>query len=191
MIFDRHFVRRMARVLCITAAFSLLAGCAAASPSDSSKASISGALTQPDNSSVLVLDGSSVSAEENDLQQDALHEALNACLGWGPGSAGSSLHAVSAAAALLDWASANGLAGRTDSFAADAFTAWYEGLDDFGQDTFSETWPLVCEEADALLEGADGTDELLESAGADPSQAGSWDAADWDALLAAVIGSGC
>lgn len=200
MISDRFSVRRTARILCIAAVFGLLVGCTAASPSSANQASVSSALTQPDNDSVLVLDGGSEAAsepsdEENGFaagELDALDEALDACLGWGPGSAGSSLHSVAAAASLLDWATENRLAARTGDPAADAFDAWHTALDELDKDTFAETWPLVCEQADALLEDPDGMAELLETAGAAPAPADGWDAADWDALRTAVDGgSGC
>lgn len=200
MIFHRSSARRTARILCIAAMFGLLVGCTTASPSSTQTASVPGTLTQPDNSSVLVLDGDSEAASEpSDAENglaagdlDALDEALDACLGWGPGSAGSSLHSVAAAASLLDWATENRLAARTGDPAADAFDAWYTALDELDKDTFAETWPLVCDQADALLEDPDGMAELLETAGAAPAPANGWDAADWDALRTAVDGgSGC
>lgn len=196
MTFHRNTVCRMARILCIAAAFSLLIGCTAASPSSSNKAAVSGGLAQPDTDSILVIEGdgassSDPSGEENGLAApalDALEEALDTCLGWGPGSAGSSLHSVAAAAALLDWAAENDLSGRTDDPAADAFDVWYAALDEFDKDTFAETWPLVCDEADALLEDADGMAERMETAGVSPERADGWTSESWEALRAAVDG---
>lgn len=188
MTFNRHSARRTARILCIAAAFSLLVGCTPSSPSSTNRASMSGALNQPDTSSVLILDG-----EENGLPDaalTALNEALDHCLGWGPGTAGSSLHSVVAAAALLDWATDNELTSRSAGLTAEAFASWYDQLDDLDRDTFSETWPLVCDDADALLEAPESMAERMESAGVDPARAADWDAMDWVVLRSEVEGGG-
>lgn len=205
MTLHRHTVCRAAGILCIAAAFALLTGCTPASPSSTNEASVSSALNQTDTDSVLVLEGedeagpssasASVSSEENGLpaaEQEALDEALNACLGWGPGSAGSSLHSVVAAAALLDWAQANGLASGQSGEIEALFADWYDTLDEFDKDTFSETWPLVCDEAALLLEDAAGMAELMETAGVDPARADGWASESWEVLHAAIDGgSGC
>ncbi len=199
MILHSASLRRTARIICIAAAFSLLIGCTPASPSSSNKASVSGALTQPDNDSVLVMGGSQTgsepSGEENALPVEAvagLEDALNNCLGWGPGSAGCSLHSVAAAAALLDWSSENALAAYAGDPAASAFDAWYAELDEFDRDTFAETWPMVCDDAAALLEDTNSMAGLLETAGASTENAGDWNGSDWETLRAAIDGgSGC
>lgn len=91
----------------------------------------------------------------------APNDALDGCLGWGEGTAGSSMKSTSAALDLLRWATDAQLNTHTAAEITDAFTAWYGALEDFQQENFAETWPIVCDKADTLLKGGDNAANVL------------------------------
>src|SRR5699024_8356297 len=70
-------------------------------------------------------------------------EALSRGLGWGPGTAGTSLKQVAAAASMMDWADENSAASRSADSLNSCLSSWFAGLDAFDQENFAEAWPLI------------------------------------------------
>lgn len=163
-------------VLSALLALGLLAGCAGAADSTSrAEASFPGSQTIP-------------SGETNAAPLTDPADAFASCLGWGPGTAGTSLKSVRAAVSMMDWAAANRLDERTAESVSDCFRGWYEGLEAFQQEGFAEAWPLIRADAQALLEDPDALSALLEDAGLDPKNLPACSAADWEALQSAADG---
>jgi hypothetical protein len=182
---------RLTRLLLAAAAFCLLAGCsgAAASPS-SSRAEASLAPSQVSSSSN-TLPAPSVDAAENGLTvaQSSLAspgETLDGLLTWGPGTAGCTLHSVICATKVLDWATQNQLAAHSEMDIAEALAAWYDELDAYDQETLAETWPMVRDDANALLADHASMADLLETAGLEADAAADANADDFAALCEAA-----
>ena len=103
-------------------------------------------------------------------EDDGFEDILDGMLGFGPGTAGSSLSSAGQAAALLNWCAAHpdadteALSGRV--------TAWLDGLADFEKENIAESWPMVLGSARYILEDPEAAAPLLEDAGAelDPAQ---------------------
>ena len=64
---------------------------------------------------------------------------------------GCSLKSVIAADSLLSWAENGNLAMQTTDVIEDAYTEWYDSLSTDEQDSFADAWPLIKEDANALL----------------------------------------
>ena len=153
----------------------LLAGCSdtsddashasssASSPSSSSASSESApsSTVQADTSGLFNKD-----FDENSLfSVDGTAAAFAPSLGWGPGVSGCSLKSVQAAATLLVWADEANLSARTDAAIEDAYTQWYDNLSDIEQEGFAEAWPMIKEDAAALLEDKDAMAGRLDDVG--------------------------
>lgn len=110
--------------------------------------------------------------------------AFSGCLGWGPGTAGSSLKSAAAAASMMEWADANGLAGRSGSSVRDCLAGWYDGLDTFDQENVAECWPLIQQSAQRILDDPEGAATELSDAGVQEVPACSQE--DWSALAGAL-----
>lgn len=169
----------------------LLAGCSdtsddashasssASSPSSSSASSESApsSTVQADTSGLFNKD-----FDENSLfSVDGTAAAFAPSLGWGPGVSGCSLKSVQAAATLLVWADEANLSARTDTAIEDAYTQWYENLSDIEQEGFAEAWPMIKEDAAALLEDKDAMAGRLDDVGLEADKL-TFSEKDWNAL---------
>lgn len=169
----------------------LLAGCSdtsddashasssASSPSSSSASSESApsSTVQADTSGLFNKD-----FDENSLfSVDGTAAAFAPSLGWGPGVSGCSLKSVQAAATLLVWADEANLSARTDTAIEDAYTQWYENLSGIEQEGFAEAWPMIKEDAAALLEDKDAMAGRLDDVGLEADKL-TFSEKDWNAL---------
>ena len=169
----------------------LLAGCSdtsddashasssASSPSSSSASSESApsSTVQADTSGLFNKD-----FDENSLfSVDGTAAAFAPSLGWGPGVSGCSLKSVQAAATLLVWADEANLSARTDTAIEDAYTQWYDNLSDIEQEGFAEAWPMIIEDAAALLEDKDAMAGRLDDVGLEADKL-TFSEKDWNAL---------
>ena len=169
----------------------LLAGCSdtsddashasssASSPSSSSASSESApsSTVQADTSGLFNKD-----FDENSLfSVDGTAAAFAPSLGWGPGVSGCSLKSVPAAATLLVWADEANLSARTDAAIEDAYTQWYDNLSDLEQEGFAEAWPMIKEDAAALLEDKDAMAGRLDDVGLEADKL-TFSEKDWNAL---------
>lgn len=170
---------------------SLLVGCSdtsddashasssASSPSSSSASSESApsSTVQADTSGLFNKD-----FDENSLfSVDGTAAAFAPSLGWGPGVSGCSLKSVQAAATLLVWADEANLSARTDAAIEDAYTQWYDNLSDIEQEGFAEAWPMIKEDAAALLEDKDAMAGRLDDVGLEADKL-TFSEKDWNAL---------
>ena len=149
------------------AAFSLvlfLGGCtSAASSTSTAPSSSSQALSEAPTSQVVpsgeddTAPAPSIDATENGFNglTDPT-EAFSRGLGWGPGTAGTSLKQAAAAAAMMDWAEENGAADRSAGSLNDCLSGWFNSLDTFDQENFAEAWPLIEASAQRILEDPRG-----------------------------------
>ena len=139
------------------------ASSSASSPSSSSASSESApsSTVQADTSGLFNKD-----FDENSLfSVDGTAAAFAPSLGWGPGVSGCSLKSVQAAATLLVWADEANLSARTDTAIEDAYTQWYDNLSGIEQEGFAEAWPMIKEDAAALLEDKDAMAGRLDDVG--------------------------
>ena len=169
----------------------LLAGCSdtsddashasssASSPSSSSASSESApsSTVQADTSGLFNKD-----FDENSLfSVDGTAAAFAPSLGWGPGVSGCSLKSVQAAATLLVWADEANLSARTDTAIEDAYTQWFDNLSGIEQEGFAEAWPMIKEDAAALLEDKDAMAGRLDDVGLEADKL-TFSEKDWNAL---------
>ena len=169
----------------------LLAGCSdtsddashasssASSPSSSSASSESApsSTVQADTSGLFNKD-----FDENSLfSVDGTAAAFAPSLGWGPGVSGCSLKSVQAAATLLVWADEANLSARPDTAIEDAYTQWYDTLSAIEQAGFAEAWPMIKEDAAALLEDKDAMAGRLDDVGLEADKL-TFSEKDWNAL---------
>lgn len=188
---NKRFVPLLALALC---GALVLAGCkkeeapasSASEPSVPASSSVAAVEpTLPDDSEI---PAPSVDGDENSMLGDLTSPsgALGSCLGWGPGTAGSSLKSVQAAVELLNWSEENSLARRDSNAVAASFTGWYEALGAEDKENFSAVWPIVRAQADAILSGEGDMEPLLADAGIDTNTLPDYTAADWETLRDAV-----
>ena len=155
------------------------ASSSASSPSSSSASSESApsSTVQADTSGLFNKD-----FDENSLfSVDGTAAAFATSLGWGPGVSGCSLKSVQAAATLLVWADEANLSARTDAAIEDAYTQWYDNLSDIEQEGFAEAWPMIKEDAAALLEDKDAMAGRLDDVGLEADKL-TFSEKDWNAL---------
>lgn len=155
------------------------ASSSASSPSSSSASSESApsSTVQADTSGLFNKD-----FDENSLfSMDGTAAAFAPSLGWGPGVSGCSLKSVQAAATLLVWADEANLSARTDAAIEDAYTQWYDNLSDIEQEGFAEAWPMIKEDAAALLEDKDAMAGRLDDVGLEADKL-TFSEKDWNAL---------
>lgn len=169
----------------------LLVGCSDTSD-DASHASSSASSPSSSNASSESAPSSTVQADtsglfnkdfdENSLfSVDGTAAAFAPSLGWGPGVSGCSLKSVQAAATLLVWADEANLSARTDTAIEDAYTQWYDNLSDIEQEGFAEAWPMIKEDAAALLEDKDAMAGRLDDVGLEADKL-TFSEKDWNAL---------
>ena len=169
----------------------LLAGCsdtsddASHASSSASSLSSSSASSESAPSSTVQADTSGLfnkDFDENSLfSVDGTAAAFAPSLGWGPGVSGCSLKSVQAAATLLVWADEANLSARTDTAIEDAYTQWYDNLSDIEQEGFAEAWPMIKEDAVALLEDKDAMAGRLDDVGLEADKL-TFSEKDWNAL---------
>ena len=155
------------------------ASSSASSPSSSSASSESApsSTVQADTSGLFNKD-----FDENSLfSVNGTAAAFAPSLGWGPGVSGCSLKSVQAAATLLVWADEANLSARTDAAIEDAYTQWYDNLSDLEQEGFAEAWPMIKEDAAALLEDKDAMAGRLDDVGLEADKL-TFSEKDWNAL---------
>ena len=155
------------------------ASSSASSPSSSSASSESApsSTVQADTSGLFNKD-----FDENSLfSVDGTAAAFAPSLGWGPGVSGCSLKSVQAAATLLVWADEANLSARTDVAIEDAYTQWYDNLSGIEQEGFAEAWPMIKEDAAALLEDKDAMAGRLDDVGLEADKL-TFSEKDWNAL---------
>ena len=169
----------------------LLVGCsdtsddASHASSSASSLSSSSASSESAPSSTVQADTSGLfnkDFDENSLfSVDGTAAAFAPSLGWGPGVSGCSLKSVQAAATLLVWADEANLSARTDAAIEDAYTQWYDNLSDIEQEGFAEAWPMIKEDAAALLEDKDAMAGRLDDVGLEADKL-TFSEKDWNAL---------
>lgn len=115
---------------------------------------------------------------------EALTAALESCVSFGEGEAGVSLKTAIAAADLLDWAEANARDSSIDAMAAH-LSGWLEGQDPERQGLFWANWPMVEEQAWAMVRDLPGQRPLLADAG-DPQDYDHYTPACFERLTCAV-----
>jgi len=111
-------------------------------------------------------------------------EAFSRGLGWGPGTAGTSLKQAAAAASMMDWAEENGAAGRSAESLNDCLSGWFDSLDALDQENFAEAWPLIESSAQRILEDPEAEAAVLADAGVEEAPTCSKE--DWDAFAGAM-----
>jgi hypothetical protein len=184
---------RALRLLVVAVAFCMLAGCSEAGASSSSPAPSRAEASLPSSqvsSPSNTLPAPSADSSENGLLASqaltAPDEVFDGLLTWGPGTAGCTLHSVICASEVLDWATRNQLAALEAEDVSAALAAWYDGLDAYDQETLAETWPMVRDDAGALLADPDEMSGLLETAGLTVEDVAGANADDFLALCAAA-----
>ena len=127
MVMKRSLALALAGLLLV----GLLAGCGRRSTSAASSVSQapSSSESQPASSVPAQTEASTPSATPDEDENSVLTisdpaAAFASCLGWGPGSAGSSLKSVQAAADLLAWAEQNQLSRQGPDLLAAGTTGW-------------------------------------------------------------------
>ena len=166
----KRFSRFGILFLSLSLAFALLlAGCGASASSLSQTAS-----SQAPASSAPAPTATPAPTETPDPTpapaSDGLEELLSGMLGFGPGTAGSSLSSMGRAADLLNWSAAH--AEADEEQLTTWVTAWYGSCTREERENLSESWPMVRDAAQALIQDPATNAPILEDAGAslDPAQ---------------------
>ena len=170
MICLKRFSRFGTLLFTLTLALALLlAGCGASAsslsePASSASAS-SAASSQPQEPTA-----TPTPPETPAPSSDGLEEILSGMLGFGPGTAGSSLSGMARAADLLNWSAAH---TQVDEEQLTVWvTAWYGSCTQEERENLAESWPMVRDSAQALIQDPTANAPILEDAGAslDPAQ---------------------
>ena len=170
----------------------VLAGCtAAASSVERSSSSSSQALSEaPASQAVPSGEEDTTPAPNFDDTENSFNgisdptSAFAGGLGWGPGTAGTSLKSVAAAASMMNWADQNGASNRSSEALNDCLTKWYDSLEQVDQENFAEAWPLIEESAQRILDDPQAVRPEMEDAGVQDIPSCSAD--DWSALAGAL-----
>lgn len=191
------YIRPLALALCAVLLCSLFTACSGTSSSSEQPSSAASAASDSASASASTSDSalpdSTTQANTGSLNPGNFDEnsafsitgttdAFAPCLGWGPGVSGCSLKSVLAAASLLQWAEQTNLTSRTTDAIEDAFSQWYDALDSMDQESFAEAWPLIKDDANALLTDKDSLSGLIEDAGLDPADLPGCSEKNWNAL---------
>ena len=166
----------------------LLAGCSDSASSQASHATSSASSAAASESlPASTAEASTSGLFDKDFDENSLFSvsgtaaAFEPCLGWGPGVSGCSLKSVQAAASLLVWADETNLSARASDAIEDAYSQWYDNLSEMEQESFAEAWPMIREDAAALLEDKDAMAGRLEDVGLEADKL-TFSAKDWTAL---------
>lgn len=191
------YIRPLALALCAVLLCSLFTACSGTSSSSEQPSSAASAASDSASASASTSDSAlpdsttqanTGSLNPGDFDENSVFsitgttDAFAPCLGWGPGVSGCSLKSVLAAASLLQWAEQTNLTSRTTDAIEDAFSQWYDALDSMDQESFAEAWPLIKDDANALLTDKDSLSGLIEDAGLDPADLPGCSEKNWDAL---------
>lgn len=182
--------RILSLLVCAALLACLLAGCSTSSGTDggeaaSSSSSAASSESIPSSTTQANTGKLTPNLDESDnsiFSPASTQDAFAPCLGWGPGVSGCSLKSVLAAASLLQWAEQTNLTSRTTDAIEDAFSQWYDALDSMDQESFAEAWPLIKDDANALLTDKDSLSGRIEDAGLDPADLPGCSEKNWDAL---------
>ena len=165
MICLKRFSRFGTLLFTLTLALALLlAGCGASASSLSEPAS-SAASSKPQEPTA-----TPTPTETPAPSSDGLEEILSGMLGFGPGTAGSSLSGMARAVDLLNWSAAH---TQVDEEQLTVWvTAWYGSCTQEERENLAESWPMVRDSAQALIQDPTANAPILEDAGAslDPAQ---------------------
>lgn len=179
--------RLAALVLCAVLALGVLAGCGGSAATEAaSQAGASSAASSeaaPGSKSEAAASGILPSDDENSLY--ALSDpakSLESSIGWGPGTAGTSLKRLIAAADMLKWAEDNNIAHQSQTAAASVLQKWYDSLTSTQQEGLSEAWPLIKESANILLTDKDSVSGLIEDAGLAKRKLPGCTEANWNTM---------
>lgn len=179
--------RFLSLLLCAALALSLLAGCGGTSggsdSKDSSSASSAASESIPSSTTEASTSGLRPNFDENALFSiSGTEDAFAPCLGWGPGVSGCSLKSVIAAASLLQWAEDNQFSIHPGDAIEDAYNGWYDALSDTDKESFAEAWPLIREDANAMLTDINSMTDRIADAGLDASDLPGCSDSNWKAL---------
>ena len=185
-------MKRFALLLAAALLTAALAACTPAGPASSvpgaSSAPSQSASSAPQSTPAPEASSTASSAVSSAMSsvpadpQAAMSRALEACVSFGPGEAGSSLKAAIAACALLD--SAQELAAPEEDWGA-CFDAWYQQQDAEKQEMFWENWPGLAADVRSIGQDPAAQAGLLESAGS-PNRHDHYDAQTYEPMLRAV-----
>ena len=182
--------RILSLLVCAALLACLLAGCstssgtnggeaASSSSSAASSESIPSSTTQANTGKLTP----NLDESDNSIFSPAsTQDAFAPCLGWGPGVSGCSLKSVIAADSLLSWAENGNLAMQTTDVIEDAYTEWYDSLSTDEQDSFADAWPLIKEDANALLTDTSSMTGRIEDAGLNAKELPDCSEENWQAL---------
>ena len=191
------YIRPLALALCAVLLCSLFTACSGTSSSSEQPSSAASAASDSASASASTSDSalpdSTTQANTGSLNPGNFDEnsafsitgttdAFAPCLGWGPGVSGCSLKSVIAADSLLSWAENGNLAMQTTDVIEDAYTEWYDSLSTDEQDSFADAWPLIKEDANALLTDTSSMTGRIEDAGLDPDTLPGCTLKNWQAL---------
>ena len=165
--------RILSLLVCAALLACLLAGCSTSSGTDggeaaSSSSSAASSESIPSSTTQANTGKLTPNLDESDnsiFSPASTQDAFAPCLGWGPGVSGCSLKSVIAADSLLSWAENGNLAMQTTDVIEDAYTEWYDSLSTDEQDSFADAWPLIKEDANALLTDTSSMTGRIEDAG--------------------------
>lgn len=185
------YIRSLALLLCAAFLGCLLTACGGSASSPASSAAPASDSASASGSSTLP--SSTTEANTGELNPGNFDEnsafsitgttdAFAPCLGWGPGVSGCSLKSVIAADSLLSWAENGNLAMQTTDVIEDAYTEWYDNLSTDEQDSFADAWPLIKEDANALLTDTSSMTGRIEDAGLNAKKLPDCSEENWQAL---------
>lgn len=187
MICLKRFSRFGTLLFALTLAFALLlAGCGASASSLSEPAS-SAPASSVSSSQPQEPTATPAPTETPAPSSDGLEEMLSGMLGFGPGTAGSSLSGMARAADLLNWSAAH---TQVDEEQLTVWvTAWYGSRTQEERENLAESWPMVRDSAQALIQDPAANAPILEDAGAslNPAQPDSQAFAPLSRVLDTVI----
>ena len=191
------YIRPLALALCAVLLCSLFTACSGTSSSSEQPSSAASAASDSASASASTSDSalpdSTTQANTGSLNPGNFDEnsafsitgttdAFAPCLGWGPGVSGCSLKSVIAADSLLSWAENGNLAMQTTDVIEDAYTEWYDSLSTDEQDSFADAWPLIKEDANALLTDTSSMTGRIEDAGLNAKKLPDCSEENWQAL---------
>ena len=182
--------RILSLLVCAALLACLLAGCSTSSGTDggeaaSSSSSAASSESIPSSTAQANTGKLTPNLDESDnsiFSPASTQDAFAPCLGWGPGVSGCSLKSVIAADSLLSWAENGNLAMQTTDVIEDAYTEWYDSLSTDEQDSFADAWPLIKEDANALLTDTSSMTGRIEDAGLDAKELPGCSEENWKAL---------
>ena len=182
--------RILSLLVCAALLACLLAGCSTSSGTDggeaaSSSSSAASSESIPSSTTQANTGKLTPNLDESDnsiFSPASTQDAFSPCLGWGPGVSGCSLKSVIAADSLLSWAENGNLAMQTTDVIEDAYTEWYDSLSTDEQDSFADAWPLIKEDANALLTDTSSMTGRIEDAGLNAKELPDCSEENWQAL---------